>query len=453
MTTDANFSATTRLPFPADIETRIAEFEVAWRLGKVPRLTDFLLPEPSLSTDQQRSLALQLVAVDMEYRWLPDGTKIAADDPLGAKPFLALYLTQIELLGSIADPPAWLVAEEYGVRQLWGDHPSHDQFLAEHPAHVAELLTELIRIDRELAADEVSAITARQPFRKSEGDPRAPLPYTDYLIQQHLGTGGMGKVYRATQRSLGRPVAIKALRKSRQDDPSAVEQFLQEARIVGQLRHPNIVGVHGLGRFPGGGFFLVMDLISGVDLATRLQAGPFPIAEAVRITAEVAGAIQCAHEHGVVHCDLKPANVLMDHSGHVFVTDFGLAALLSHRSGLVGTRIPTMDGAEAEPPARRSPGVISSTPGLVIGGTRGYLAPELLASPHTEPSVTIDVYGLGAILYSLLTGCAPGEQAKCLRLPDNIPQSIAEVCLKCLCREPAERFSTAAAVRIALADS
>lgn len=196
-----------------------------------------------------------------------------------------------------------------------------------------------------------------------------------------------------------------------------------------------------------------MELITGVDLATLLQAGPLSVAEAVRITAEVAGAIQFAHEQGVIHCDLKPANVLMNHNGHVYVTDFGLAALLSHRSGVAGKGNQSVAGTGAEPPARRSLGASIDVPGLVIGGTRGYLAPELSASPHNEPSVAIDIYGLGAILYSLLTGCSPGDQATCLRLPDNIPQSIAEVCLKCLCREPAERFSTAEAVRIVLANS
>lgn len=218
-------------------------------------MADFLLPGSSFSSEQQRILVLQLVAVDIEYRWLPNGMDIATNDPLGTKPHLARYIAQFETLGSIEGLPTWLLAEEYHVRQLWGDRPSHDRFLAEHPAHVAELLTELVRIDRELAADESGVIQPRQPFRTIEADPRAPLPYSDYLIQQHLGTGGMGKVYRATQRSLGRSVAIKALRKSRQDDPLAVEQFLQEARIVGQLRHSNIVGVHGLGRFPGVGFF------------------------------------------------------------------------------------------------------------------------------------------------------------------------------------------------------
>lgn len=421
------------------IESCIDAFENAWRAGSVPTIADFLSTDPSLSSDDARQLVWQLVAVDLEYRWRRKGSELANGDALGLKATLTCYAKKLPALSPIECLPAWLVAEEYRVRQLWGDRPNHDQFLAAYPAQFPTLLHMLLRIDRELAADGAGLVVERQPYRPAHPDPRAPLPFTDYLIHQHLGTGGMGKVYRATQRSLGRPVAIKSLLRTRQGDPRAVEQFLQEARIVSQLRHPNIIGVHGLGRFPGGGYFLVMDLVEGADLATRLQAGALPVAEAVRITADVAGAIQHAHEQGVIHCDLKPANVLLDSSGRVFVTDFGLAALLGHHPGVAG--------AGAEPPVRRSPGVEATV--HVLGGTYGYLAPELADSMPHEPTVAIDVYGLGAILYSLLHGSAPQAE---VQWRADIPKAIKEACQRCLIQQPTERFSTAAEVGRALAD-
>jgi len=277
-----------------------------------------------------------------------------------------------------------------------------------------------LRIDLELAADGAAVADQRKTFQVAMPDVRAPLPWSDYLIQQHLGTGGMGKVYRAKQRSLDRLVAVKALLKARQSDPRAVEQFLLEARIVGGLRHPNIVGVHGLGRFPGGGYFLVMDYVDGQDLAARLRCGPVSIAEAVRITADVAGAIHYAHQNGVIHCDLKPANVLVDRTGRVYVTDFGLAALV--------TRLPS----------------------VIVGGTHGYLAPEAAGS-LCEPTVAIDVFGLGALLYALLTRSIPGEIVGTHPWTPTVPEWLQAVCARCLDREPSNRYASAADVQEALA--
>jgi len=277
-----------------------------------------------------------------------------------------------------------------------------------------------ILIDRELAADSAVAVSRRPKLQVAIPDVRAPLPYSDYLIQQHLGTGGMGKVYRAMQRSLDRPVAVKALLKSRLSNPRAVEQFLQEARIVGSLRHPNIVGVHGLGRFPGGGYFLVMDFVQGEDIAAKLRGGPVSIADAVKITADVAGAIHYAHQQGVIHCDLKPANVLVERSGRVYVVDFGLAAL------------------------------VKCAPSVVDGGTHGFLAPEVAAS-SCEPTVAIDVFGLGALLYALLTGKPPHERASPLLLPPTMPEWVRAVCARCLDPEPLNRFASAFDVQQGLA--
>ncbi|MCH7871198.1 MAG: serine/threonine protein kinase [Planctomycetes bacterium] len=382
-------------------------------------------------------LLLELVAVDMEHRWRIGNEVTGSDDEdaVGPKPTLADYLASLDRLGPIAELPGWIVAEEYRVRQLWGDQPNLDQFIAQYPSHLGELVRLLPKIDPELTADSAIVRPQQRLFSPTEPDPRAPLPFTDYVLEQHLGSGGMGKVYRATQRSLRRHVAVKALLKSRQNDPVAVEQFVREARLVGQLKHPNIVSVHGLGRFPGGGYFLVMELVEGHDLALRLRSEILPIAEAVRITVDVASAIQHAHQQGIVHCDLKPANVLLDAAQHVFVTDFGFAQL------------------------------IAKTPGQAagVGGTAGYMAPEQLNSEVGEIGPATDIYGLGALFYSLLTRQPPGGLPIALAsreivptivrprdLREDVPAEVEDICLRCLQWRPTDRYQRAADIIAAL---
>ena len=193
----------------------------------------------------------------------------------------------------------------------------------------------------------------------------AELRHANYHLETLIGSGGMSKVYAATHRATGKRVAIKVLRKRLRSRPHLVERFLQEAQLVARFHHPNIVAVHGLGRLPDDNFFMVLDLIDGPDLAKLCQPAPLPVIQAVQIVATVADAIQHAHEHGVIHRDLKPGNVLVDSQGHVFDTDFGFA---------------WFDGDSDQ---------------QAIVGTTGFMAPEQLdrtlgpIGPHT------DVYGLG----------------------------------------------------------
>jgi serine/threonine protein kinase len=122
----------------------------------------------------------------------------------------------------------------------------------------------------------------------------AQLQYGDYVLEQLLGAGGMGKVYRATERSSGDRVAVKALHKSRQLDSRAVVQFIQEARILAGLNHPNIVKVRGLGQFPGGGLFIVVEYIDGCDLQTQLMQGPLPLDKVLEIIKQVKSPARCS---------------------------------------------------------------------------------------------------------------------------------------------------------------
>jgi eukaryotic-like serine/threonine-protein kinase len=268
----------------------------------------------------------------------------------------------------------------------------------------------------------------RSQFRRFAPDSRATLSYSDFVLQQLVGRGGVGRVYRATQRSTGKTVAVKALLKSRQRSGPAVDQFIQEAAILSRLNHPNIVRTLGLGQFPGGGYFLAMEYIDGENLQMRLEQARFDVVSALAILRDITKAVAYAHEQGVVHCDLKPANVLLDQGNRVVVSDFGFAQLL----------------------IRGDPSYLRA--GYAMGGTAGYLAPELLRSKRAQVSPGADIYSLGALLHALLTGQPPAMHGD--RWADGAPPSIAatlpaplhRLCGKCLAVDPAHRFQSASQV-------
>jgi tRNA A-37 threonylcarbamoyl transferase component Bud32/DNA-directed RNA polymerase specialized sigma24 family protein len=240
--------------------------------------------------------------------------------------------------------------------------------------------------------------------RRLSDVPRPPeaglLSYGDVVLLRQLGQGGMGKVYRATWRGHDGPVAVKLLRKPLRGHETAAARFREEAALLARLRHPGIVAVHGVGLLPDGGHFLVMDLVEGSDLARR---PPPSVAEALRWVAEAALAIEYAHGMGVVHCDLKPSNLLLGGDGRVRVSDFGLARSL----------------AAGDAPH---------------GGTTGFMAPEQ-SDPDGKVSPRTDVYGLGAVLRALL--------------PER-PAEVDAVCRRCLEPDPADRYSSAAELAAAL---
>jgi DNA-directed RNA polymerase specialized sigma24 family protein/predicted Ser/Thr protein kinase len=245
-------------------------------------------------------------------------------------------------------------------------------------------------------------------------DPRAPLSHSDYVLERLLNAGGMGKVYRAKQRSTGATVAIKSLLKSRQADPFVVEKFLEEAAIMARLKHPNIVGVRGVGRFPSGGFFIVMDFVKGTDLQSRIAQRPLVVAEAVRIVCVVAHAIAYAHKLGIVHGDIKPANILIDETRRIMITDFGLAQFIDT--------------------------TLNSMPWLV-GGTDGYIAPEVRLH-GLPPMPAADIYALGALLSALVTGFAPRGPDPALGLEFS-ETGVAQIVAKCLAANPNDRYQSA----------
>ena len=276
------------------------------------------------------------------------------------------------------------------------------------------------------------------PERCVSDNSAAELAHADYHLEALIGSGGMCKVYAATHRNTGRRVAIKVLRKRLRSRPHMVDRFLNEAQIVARFTHPNIVPVHGLGRLPDGGYFMVMDLVDGTDLAHLPNNEPITIKQAAAIVATVAEAVQHAHDRGVIHRDLKPGNVLIDRSGWVFVTDFGFA---------------WFEGDE-------------DLNDEAIVGTVGFMAPEQINRGLGEIGPHTDVYGLGALLFMLCCGHPPyagGTVSEVLgrvvateaelsyqKLEERGPPALRHICERCLSKDWRSRFSSASEVAVAL---
>ena len=256
-----------------------------------------------------------------------------------------------------------------------------------------------------------------------------------YRLVRRIAGGGMGEVWEADDAVLGRRVALKVLVEELAADDQATRRFVREARATARLTHPNVARVYDFGRH-GGVPFLIMELLEGETLAGRLASGPLAPAEAARIAAAVADALDAAHQRGIVHRDVKPSNVMLTPGGDVKVMDFGIAA--------------AADGT-------------NSTTGSGLYATVAYVSPEGVAGePATSAS---DVYSLGVVLYELLcgrppfTGSSPAVVARAhlheqpvpvRRLAPLVPERLAEACEVALAKDPARRPSSAAAFAIRL---
>lgn len=256
----------------------------------------------------------------------------------------------------------------------------------------------------------------------------------EFELLELIGEGGMGLVYRAMQTHLQREVAVKLLSAGPWASPAYIERFQLEARHAAKLQHPAIVTVHELGELDGLVYY-AMQLVRGQSLAEALKhrGGKLPPREAAAIMRTVAEAVDYAHSLGVLHLDLKPANILLGEEGQPRVADFGLSRFMEP-----GTRLDNLQTA----------------------GTPSYMAPEQASTEGATISRATDVWGLGAILYELLCGQPPFESADAtttllllkegvIRRPSRYaPMSpdLEAICLKCLAREPEERYPTARAL-------
>jgi serine/threonine protein kinase len=260
-----------------------------------------------------------------------------------------------------------------------------------------------------------------------------------FEIVRPLGQGGMGAVYLARERALDRFVAVKVLRPDLADTETSRERFRREARVAAQLSHPNILPLHTFGEVSGIWYF-VMGYVRGVTLAERLRIeGRLPSEEAQRILIELTGALEHAHAHGVIHRDIKPANILLDEqTGRAMLADFGISKVHGATDSLTGT-------------------------GVIIG-TPDYMSPEQsLGAPTVDERS--DIYSLGAVAYTMLTGRVPFADAKpnemvfrrlsesppaISTLAPSVDPDLAAIVMRCLEREPAQRWQSARDLRDAL---
>ena len=215
----------------------------------------------------------------------------------------------------------------------------------------------------------------------------AGTQFGTYQVTGLIGVGGMGEVYRATDTTLGREVAIKVLPDSFAADADRTARFEREAKTLASLNHTNIGQIYGLERRDGT-TALVMELVEGLTLAHRLMQGPIPVDEALNIAMQIADALEAAHALGIVHRDLKPANIKLRPDGTVKVLDFGIAKALSTRA---------ISGPQA--PALTTPAMTEA--GLVLG-TAAYMSPEQARGKPVDKRA--DIWAFACVLYEMLTG-------------------------------------------------
>jgi serine/threonine protein kinase/Flp pilus assembly protein TadD len=255
----------------------------------------------------------------------------------------------------------------------------------------------------------------------------------DYELLEEVGRGGQGVVFRARQKSLNRTVALKVISLGQWASKAHLKRFRLEAEAAARLEHPGIVPIHEVGERDGSCYFS-MKFIEGGQLDEVVRCAPISIRQAVELIAKVARTVHYAHEHAILHRDIKPGNILLDHEGEPHLTDFGLARLIESESSVTQT--------------------------LDVLGTPSYMAPEQALGDNAAVSSITDVYGLGAVLYQLLTGQPPfagGATYETIKLlldteprqprllNPKIDRDLSTICLKCLEKDPKRRYSSALA--------
>ena len=279
-------------------------------------------------------------------------------------------------------------------------------------------------------------LPAEASAKVGERVPPSPMlmDFGDYELLEQIGRGGQGVVFRARQKSLNRTVALKIIGLGQWATKAHLKRFRLEAEAAARLEHPGIVPIHEVGERDGSCYFS-MKFVEGGQLDEVVRREPMSPRRAAELIAKVASTVHYAHEHGILHRDIKPGNILLDAKGEPHLTDFGLARLVESESSVTHT--------------------------LDVLGTPSYMAPEQAVGNNAQVTGTTDVYGLGAVLYQLLTGQPPfagGTTYETIKLlldteprqprllNPKIDRDLSTICLKCLEKDPKRRYSSALAL-------
>jgi serine/threonine protein kinase/tetratricopeptide (TPR) repeat protein len=281
---------------------------------------------------------------------------------------------------------------------------------------------------------ESSDANAAPHVRKAPRPPKTLANFGDYELLEEIGRGGQGVVYRARQKSLNRTVALKVIGLGHWATQAHLKRFRLEAEAAASLEHPGIVPIHEVGERDGSCYFS-MKFVEGGQLDAVAKREPIPPRRAAELIAKIARIVHYAHEHRILHRDIKPGNILLDQKGEPHLTDFGLARLVETESTVTRT--------------------------MEVLGTPSYMAPEQAVGNNAQLTSATDVYGLGAVLYQLLTGHPPfagGTTYETIRLvldteprqprlwSPKVDRDLSTICLKCLEKDPKRRYASALAL-------
>jgi len=274
-----------------------------------------------------------------------------------------------------------------------------------------------------------------------------PQTIAHYRITAKLGAGGMGEVYRATDTKLGREVAVKVLPQAFAGDPDRMARFQREAKVLASLNHPNIAAIYGVEDRA-----IIMELVEGPTLAERLASGPLPLEESLKVAAQIADALEAAHDQGIVHRDLKPANVKAPPDGRTKVLDLGLAMM----SGAAAA------GVDASPADSPTLSMGATQLGLILG-TAAYMSPEQASGKRVDKRA--DIWAFGVVLWEMLTGGQLFHRGETVshtladvlraeidfaKLPAATPPPVRELLKRCLDRDVQTRLRDIGEARVAI---